>query len=72
MEQFLLFFIIFCYPLLDFHVKTGTRFLLRDKRFFEISEVEITRVDCIVSIGRGNEYIVFLYPNLELIVAIDL
>ena len=28
-----------------FHVKTGTRFSLRDKRLFEISEVDITRVD---------------------------
>ena len=37
---------IFCYLLLDFHVKTGTRFSLRDKRVFEISEVEIMRVDC--------------------------
>ena len=43
----LLFSTIFCYLLLDFHVKTGTRFLLRDKRIFEISEVEITRVDYI-------------------------
>ena len=34
--------------LLDFHVKTGTRFVLRDKLLFERSEVEITRVDCIV------------------------
>ena len=33
--------------LLDFHMKTGTRFSLRDKRLFEISKVEITRVDCI-------------------------
>ena len=33
--------------LLDFHVKTGTRVSLRDKRLFEISEVDITRVDCI-------------------------
>ena len=32
--------------LLGFHVKTETRFLLRDKRLFEISEVEITRVGC--------------------------
>ena len=32
--------------MLDFHVKTGTRFALRGKRLFEISEVEITRVDC--------------------------
>ena len=47
LEQFLLFSIIFCYLLLDFHVKTWTRFALRDKRLLEISEVEITRVDCI-------------------------
>ena len=32
------------YLLLDFHVKTGTRFSLRDKQLFEISEVEITRI----------------------------
>ena len=31
----------------DFHVKTRIRFSLRDKRFFEIIEVEIKRVDCI-------------------------
>ena len=37
---------IFCYLFFDFHVKTGTRISLRDKRLFEISEVEITRVDC--------------------------
>ena len=35
------------YLLQDLHVKTGTRFLLRYKRLFEISEVEIRRVDCI-------------------------
>ena len=44
-EQFLLLSTIFCY-LLDFYVKTGTRFSLRDKRLFEITEVEITRVNC--------------------------
>ena len=27
-------------------VKTGTRFSLRDKQLFEISQVEIMRVDC--------------------------
>ena len=47
-EQFLLLSTIFCYLLLDFHVKTGTRFSPRDKRLFEITEVEITRVDCIL------------------------
>ena len=28
-------------------IRTRTRFFLRDKRLFEITEVEITRVDCI-------------------------
>ena len=44
-EQFLLLSTIFCYLLLDFNVKTGTRFSPRDKRLFEITEVEIMRVD---------------------------
>ena len=47
-EQFLLFSTIFCYLLLDFPIKTGTRFSVRDKRLFEISKVEITRVDCTI------------------------
>ena len=47
-EQFLLLITIFCYLMLDFNVKTRIRFSLRDKRLFEITEVEITRVDCIV------------------------
>ena len=33
--------------ILDFCVITRTRFFLRDKRLFEITEDEITRVDCI-------------------------
>ena len=45
-EQFLLLPTIFCYLMLDFYVKTGIRFFLRDKRLFEITKVEITRVDC--------------------------
>ena len=45
-EQFFLLATIFCYLLLDLHVETRTRFPLRDKRLFEITEVEITRVDC--------------------------
>ena len=45
-EQFLLLSTIFCCLLLDFLVKTGTIFSPRDKRLFEITEVEITRVDC--------------------------
>ena len=46
-EQSLLFLFstTFCYLSLDFHVKTGPRFSLRDKRLFEISEVKIVRVD---------------------------
>ena len=46
-EQFLPLFTIFYDLKLDFFVKTGIRFSLRDKRLFEITEVEITRVDCI-------------------------
>ena len=45
-EQFLLLSTIFCYLILDFCVKTRIRFSLRDKRLFEITEVEITKVDC--------------------------
>ena len=45
----------FYYLMLDFCVKTGIRFSLRDKRLFEITEVEIMRVDCI-SIGVNPQY----------------
>ena len=49
-EQFLLLSAVFCYMylMLDFYAKTRSRFSLRDKRLFEITEVEITRVDCIL------------------------
>ena len=43
-EQFLPLSTIFYYLMIDFYVKTGIRFSLRDKRLFEITEVEITRV----------------------------
>ena len=45
-EQFLPLSTKFYYLVLDFCVKTGIRFSLRDKRLFEITEVEIMRVDC--------------------------
>ena len=45
-EQLLLLSTIFSYLMLDIYVKTRIRFSLRDKRLFEITEVEITRVDC--------------------------
>ena len=45
-EQFLLLSTIFCYLISNFYVETRIRFSLRDKRLFEITEVEITRVDC--------------------------
>ena len=45
-EQFLPLSTIFYYLMLDFYVKkTGIRFSVRDKRLFEITEVETTRVD---------------------------
>ena len=36
---------IFCYLMLNFPVKAGTRFSPGDKLLFEISEVKITRVE---------------------------
>ena len=45
-EQFHLFSTIFCNLILDLFVKTRTRFSLGDKQVFEITEAEITRVDC--------------------------
>ena len=45
-EQFLLLSTIFCYLMLDFYVKTRISFSLRDKQLFEITKVEMTRVDC--------------------------
>ena len=52
-EQFVLLSTIFCYLMLDFYVKTRIRFSLRDKRLFEITEVEITRVNCILKAIYG-------------------
>ena len=49
-EQFLLLSTIFCYLMLDFYAKTRIRFSLRGKRLLEITEIEITRVDCIIRI----------------------
>ena len=49
-EQLLPLSTIFYYLMLEFYVKTGIRFSLRDKPLFEITEVEITRVDCTVFI----------------------
>ena len=64
-EQFLLFFIIFCYLLLDFHVKTGTRFSLPDKRLFEISKVEIRTVDCCHI--SPQQYIMWIFVCVEVL-----
>ena len=55
-EQFLSFSTIFYYLMLDFYFKTGIRFSLRDKRLFEITEVEITRVDCMTLDDETNNY----------------
>ena len=66
--QFLLFSTIFCCLLVDLCVKTGTWFSLRDKRLFEISEFEITRVDCIsltvANCGRAHRVSTCGFPLL--------
>ena len=56
-EEFLLLSTIFSYLMLDFYVKTGIRFSLRDKRLFEITEVEITRVDFIFIADKLYEHV---------------
>ena len=58
-EQFLPLSTIFYYLMLDFCVKIGIRFSLRDKRLFEITEVEITRVDCIEHGLNGRSQNIF-------------
>ena len=45
-EQFLSLSTLFYYLMLDFYVKTGIRFSVRDKRLFEITKVDIRRVEC--------------------------
>ena len=61
-EQFLLFSTIFCNLILDFCVITRTRFSLRDKRLVEITEVEISRVDCI-TVSRAFHTVKFELDN---------
>ena len=58
---------IFWYMLLDFDVRTGVRFSLRDKRLFEISEVKIMRVDCMLT----KDYIILIIENSSELVSTD-
>ena len=54
--------------MLDFYVKTRVRFSLRDKRLFEIIEVEIMRIDCIKKYeqtGRMNSS--YCYLNIYIL-----
>ena len=61
-EQFLPLSTIFYDLILDFYVKTGIRFSLRDKRLFEITEVEITRVDCSY---KNREYVLTVFFDVR-------
>ena len=61
-EQFLPLSTIFYYLMLDFYVKTGIRFFLRDKRLFEITEVEITRVDYIAKLVVTFQFKIEISP----------
>ena len=60
-EQFLLLSTIFCYLMLKL-CQTGIRFSLRDKRLFEITEVEITRVDCILNVIIIRRQLYRIFP----------
>ena len=51
---------------------SGTRFSIRDKRLFEISEVEITRVDCIrltsyTSLSVAKLLIIYVYWSSQIL-----
>ena len=66
MEHFL-FSTIFCYLLLDFHVKIGPDFHFEISGYM-LSEVEITRVYCRISIfplSFSLHYFVFMYFCIE-------
>ena len=69
-EQFLLLSTIFSYLMLDFCVKTRIRFPLRDKRLFEITKVEITRVDSIwyteISVPEISQLVELKYSILHI------
>ena len=60
---------VFCYLLLDFHGKTGTRFSHRDNRLFEINEVEITRVNCTLIYNHSHKALTALVGRLSLSVS---
>ena len=67
-EQFLLLSTIFCYLKLDFYVKRKIRFSLRDKRLFEITEVDCSRKRATVlavDAGRGC-LVIFHSPIISL------
>ena len=63
-EQFLPLSTIFLYLMLDFYVKTGIRFSLRDKLLFKITEVEITRVDCTHYMKNGHTSVVIAVHSM--------
>ena len=57
---------IFCYLTLNFYVNTRIRFSLRDKRLFEITEVEITRVDCIWTLWSATDYLRIHFSAIQM------
>ena len=66
----LLFHNIF-YMLLDFHVQAGTRFSLRDKRLFEISEFEIARVNYTYFIMFAVNFIHFRTKRKKVVIVFE-
>ena len=61
--------------MLDLYVKRGIRFSLRDKRLVEITEVEITRVDCIRLFADGTSlffFVALLVALIQILVKINI
>ena len=68
-EQCLLLSTIFCYLMLDFYVKIEIRFSIRDNRLFEITEVEITRVDWVGRVVQSHGLRIILLVLMDNIFA---
>ena len=71
-EQFLLLSTTFSYLMLNFYVRTRIRFSLQDRQLFEITKVEITRVDCNLEPGKMLSFyemksFTSVRPEIELI-----
>ena len=70
-EQFHPLSTIFYYLMLNFYVKTGIRFSHQDKRLFEITGVEITRVDCTIKHALYMRYQISWFTENDILAYVN-